>query len=387
MADLLDAVHSEGSAERTIAAPFGEVPGSVFARFVAFDGLVHGWDLATATGQGYAPRRRRWCVRSTHSPARRWRPACATATRSPPKPKCRQLPAYWKSWSPSVGARSRTERKQDDITPSPPTDIEAIKSRQQATWASGDYAVIGTTLQIVGETLCEAVDVVRGITRARRGGRQRQRRIGRGAPRLCGDRHRLCARAPRRHAPPCRRRGLGDGHPRRRCREPSRSTTRSFDTALSTFGVMFVPDPHRAADEMVRVCRPGGAIGLANWTPEGFVGRMFKIVGAHVPPPAGDPVAAGVGHRSGSAGLARPPHPRSRSPVAISCSAIARRANSSRRSRTYYGPVLRAWGALDEAGRESFRSQLVALADECNRSTNGALAVPSEYLEVVARIG
>ncbi|MEY2449306.1 MAG: hypothetical protein QOH79_2782 [Acidimicrobiaceae bacterium] len=167
-------------------------------------------------------------------------------------------------------------------------EIEAIKQRQQATWASGDYAVIGSTLQIVGESLCEAVDVAAGarvldvaagngnasLAAARRGGevtatdyvealldRARVRADAEGLP--------LVTRVADAEALP-----FDDG---------------SFDFVLSTFGVMFTPNPDRSSAELVRVCRPGGRIGLANWTPEGFVGQMFKIVGQHVPPPAGVP--------------------------------------------------------------------------------------------------
>jgi ubiquinone/menaquinone biosynthesis C-methylase UbiE len=156
----------------------------------------------------------------------------------------------------------------------------------------------------------------------------------------------------------------------------------SFDAVLSTFGVMFVPDPDRAAAELVRVCRPGGRIGLANWTPEGFVGQMFKIVGAHVPPPAGlrSPLQWGTDPRLlemfGSAGE-----------VEIHRRHFVFRYRSAEdffeTFRTYYGPVFKAWDALDDAGKESFRTQLIALANECNRTPGDALAVPSEYVEVV----
>jgi SAM-dependent methyltransferase len=263
-------------------------------------------------------------------------------------------------------------------------DIEAIKGRQQATWASGDYAVIGTTLQIVGETLCEAVDVAAGS-------RVIDVAAGNGNASLAAAR-RGCAVTATDYVPE-----LLDGTRRRADAEGLAMDIRvadaenlpfddgAFDTVLSTFGVMFVPDPHRAADEMVRVCRPGGAIGLANWTPEGFVGRMFKIVGAHVPPPAGIPSPLAWGTEAGLDDLLG----RSTRIDVTRRHFVFRFRSASElfeTFKTYYGPVLRAWGALDETGRDSFRSQLVALADECNRSTNGTLAVPSEYLEVVARI-
>ncbi|HUP72790.1 MAG TPA: class I SAM-dependent methyltransferase [Acidimicrobiales bacterium] len=263
-------------------------------------------------------------------------------------------------------------------------DLGVIKSRQQATWASGNYAVIGTTLQIVGESLCEAVDVAAGS-------RVLDVAAGNGNAALAAAR-RGCAVTATDYVPE-----LLDGARRRADAEGLAMDIRvadaenlpfddsSFDAVLSTFGVMFVPDPPRAAAELVRVCRPGGSIGLANWTPEGFIGRMFKIVGQHVPPPAGvpSPLAWGTDGR-------------------LSELLVGTRIDTARRHfvfryrsaddffeafKTYYGPIVRAWDTLDEAGRESFRSQLIALADESNRATSGALALPSEYLEVVARVG
>ncbi|MEO8692335.1 MAG: class I SAM-dependent methyltransferase [Acidimicrobiales bacterium] len=263
-------------------------------------------------------------------------------------------------------------------------DLEAIKSRQQATWASGDYAVIGTTLQIVGESLCEAIDLPAGS-------RVIDVAAGNGNVALAAAR-RGCAVTATDYVPE-----LLDGTRRRADAEGLAMDIRvadaenlpfddgAFDAALSTFGVMFVPNPPRAAAELVRVCRPGGTVGLANWTPEGFVGRMFKIVGAHVPPPAGVPSPLAWGTEAGLDDLLG-----SRTRIEITRRHFVFRFRSAAELfdtfKTYYGPVLRAWGALDEPGRESFSRQLIALADECNRATNGALAVPSEYLEVVARI-
>jgi SAM-dependent methyltransferase len=155
----------------------------------------------------------------------------------------------------------------------------------------------------------------------------------------------------------------------------------TFDSVLSTFGVMFTPNPERAAAELRRVCRSGGRIGLANWTPEGFVGHMFKIVGQHVPPPAGvpSPLAWGTEDRLHELFGAE-------ATVAIERRHFTFRFRSADdyfdTFRAYYGPLVRAWDALDADGRASLREQLVGLADDANRGT-GALSVPSEYLEVV----
>jgi ubiquinone/menaquinone biosynthesis C-methylase UbiE len=260
--------------------------------------------------------------------------------------------------------------------------LDAIKGRQQATWASGDYAVIGTTLQIVGETLCEAVDIAAGskvLDVAAGNGNASIAAARRGADVVATDYVE----------------GLLEGTRRRAEANGLRVETRyadaedlpfaddSFDTALSTFGVMFTPNADRTAAELQRVVRPGGRIGVANWTPDGFIGRMFKVVGAHVPPPAGvpSPLLWGTEDRVRElfAGSSR---------IEVAKKQFVFRYRSAEdffeTFRTYYGPTLRAWEALDETGRASFRDGIVSLANELNRDTRGALAVPSDYLEVVA---
>ncbi len=262
------------------------------------------------------------------------------------------------------------------------SDLEAIKSKQQATWASGDYAVIGTTLQIVGESLCEAVDVAavwKVLDVAAGNGNAALAAARRGCDVTATDYVEALLDGARRRAD-------ADGlaiDTRVADAENLPFGDCAFDAVLSTFGVMFVPDPARAAAEMVRVCRPGGRIGLANWTPEGFVGRMFKIVGEHVPPPTGvpSPLAWGTDARLGElfGGEAK---------VDVARRHFVFRYPSAdaffETFKTHYGPVLRAWEALDSAGRESLRTALVALAGKHNRATDETLAVPAEYVEVVA---
>ena len=261
-------------------------------------------------------------------------------------------------------------------------DFEAIKSRQQTTWASGDYAVIGTTLQIVGESLCESVDVTAGsrvLDVAAGNGNASLAAARRGAAVTASDYvEALLDRA--------RQRADAEGvalETRVADAENLPFEDGSYDAVLSTFGVMFTPDHERAAAELLRVCRAGGRIGLANWTPEGFIGHMFKIVGQHVPPPPGvtSPLAWGTDdHLRDLLG--------SQARLEIVRKHFTFRYRSAEdffeTFQTYYGPVLKASAALDDAGRESLRTQLVALADEHNRDTSGALAVPSEYVEVVA---
>jgi SAM-dependent methyltransferase len=260
--------------------------------------------------------------------------------------------------------------------------MAGVKQKQQATWASGNYAVIGTSLQLIGERLCEAVDVVAGW-------KVLDVAAGNGNAALAASR-RGCVVTASDYVPE-----LLDGARRRADAEGLELATDvvdaealpygdgSFDAALSTVGVMFAPDPVRSSAELRRVVRPGGRIGLASWTPEGFVGQMFKIVGAHVPPPAGVPSPLLWGTEGQMDAL-----------FGADCEVRTTRPTFSFRFRSaedffetfkvLYGPVLKAWDALDEAGRASFREQLVALADTHNRSGAGALTVDAEYLEVVA---
>jgi SAM-dependent methyltransferase len=262
------------------------------------------------------------------------------------------------------------------------TDFETIKTRQQATWSSGDYAVIGTTLQIVGESLCEAVDIAAGeqvldvaagngnatLAAARRGGVVTASDYV--STLLDGTRARAAAE------------GLTIDV-READAEALPFADASFDVVLSTFGVMFTPNQERSAAELARVCRPGGRIGLANWTPEGFVGQMFKIVGKYAPPPAGvrSPLQWGTDER-----------------LAELFGSDVRTLDVPRRNfvfrfrsaqewldtfRDYYGPTHKAFASLDGAGQEAFAQELIALANAHNTSTT-TLRIPSEYVEVVA---
>jgi ubiquinone/menaquinone biosynthesis C-methylase UbiE len=268
-------------------------------------------------------------------------------------------------------------------TTSTTADFEAIKTKQQATWSAGDYAVIGTTLQLVGETLCESADVAAGETVldvAAGNGNASLAAARRGGEVTASD-----------YVP-----ALLDGTRARAASEGLTIATReadaealpfedaSFDVVLSTFGVMFTPNQERSAAELVRVCRPGGRIGVANWTPESFIGQMFKIVGRYVPPPAGvrSPLEWGTEARIGELFGAD-----------VSSITVERRYFNFRyRSardwldtfRTYYGPTNKAFAALDDAAQAAFAKELVAMANEHNVGGPNALRVPSEYLEVVA---
>lgn len=170
--------------------------------------------------------------------------------------------------------------------PAAAPDLAIVKQRQQATWASGDYAVIGVRLQIVGESLAEATDV-------RASEQVLDVAAGNGNATLAAARrfaHVTSTDYVETLLDKGRTRAHAEGFAvdfRVADAEALPFPADSFDVALSTFGVMFTPNHPRTAHELIRVVRPGGRIGLANWTPEGFIGRLFKIVGAYVPPPKG----------------------------------------------------------------------------------------------------
>jgi ubiquinone/menaquinone biosynthesis C-methylase UbiE len=264
----------------------------------------------------------------------------------------------------------------------PPLDAEALKARQQAAWSSGDYAVVGTTLQIVGEDLCEALDV-------RAGAKVLDVAAGNGNAALAAAR-RWCEVVATDYVPAlldrARLRAEADGLAiefRPADAEALPFEDASFDAVVSTFGVMFTPNQDRAAAELLRVCKPGGKIGLANWTPDGFIGQLFKTIGKYVPPPVGVKSPALWGTRARLAELFES--------ESASVRAAQRYFTFRYRSahhwlevfKTYYGPVLKAFAALDAPAREELERDLNALIERFNRSGDGTMVVPSEYLEVV----
>ena len=261
-------------------------------------------------------------------------------------------------------------------------DLAAVKTRQQGAWSSGDYAVVGTTLQIVGEDLCEALDLRAGQTVL-------DVAAGNGNVSLAAAR-RWCDVTATDYV----RALLDRAHERAaaerldiRVREADAEALPfddgSFDVVVSTFGVMFTPDQEQAAAELVRVCRPGGRIGLANWTPDGFIGQLFKTLGKHLPPPAGvkSPALWGTPARirelfeSQAAAIESQPRHfvfRYRSP-----------AHWIDVFKTFYGPLLKAYAALQPAAQSALTSDLEALIGRFNRSGDASMVVPSEYLEIV----
>ena len=157
----------------------------------------------------------------------------------------------------------------------------------------------------------------------------------------------------------------------------------SFDAVASTFGGMFSPDQSRTASEMLRVCRSGGRIGLANWTPDGFIGQMFKTIGKHLPPPAGLKSPALWGTREWMDNAFRA---QSSSLAAESRDFVFRYRSAQHFLdvfRTYYGPMLKAFEALNAAGRKALSQDVIELIGHFNRSGDDSMVVPGEYLQVV----
>jgi ubiquinone/menaquinone biosynthesis C-methylase UbiE len=262
-------------------------------------------------------------------------------------------------------------------------DFTAIKTKQQATWSTGNYAIVGTTLQIVGESLCEALDL-------RPGARVLDVAAGNGNATLAAAR-RWCEVTSTDYVPALleqgKKRAEAEGHKiefKEADAENLPFPDGSFDFVMSTFGVMFTPDQQKAASELARVCRPGGKIGLANWTPAGFIGQLFKTIGKYVPPAAGlkSPALWGTKERLEElfSGVG-------------TVEATSRNFNFRYLSaqhfievfRTYYGPMNKTFAALDadKDKQSTFQADLIALMEQLNRGGSDTLTIPSEYLEVV----
>jgi ubiquinone/menaquinone biosynthesis C-methylase UbiE len=270
------------------------------------------------------------------------------------------------------------------LTAPPAIDLAAVKTRQHAAWSTGDYAVIGTTLQIVGESLCEAVDL-------RPGERVLDVAAGNGNATLAAARRwgdvtstdfvpALLQRGRMRAAAE----GLSVRFESADAEDLPYSDG-SFDVVLSTFGVMFTSDQEKAAAELARVCAPGGRIGLANWTPESFIGQVFKTIGRYIPP---------------APGVRSPGLWGTKARLEELFGATAQEIRTTSREftfryhspthwidvfRTYYGPMHNTFAALDAKTQTAFTLDLLSLLESRNRSGDGTLVLPSEYLEIVIK--
>jgi ubiquinone/menaquinone biosynthesis C-methylase UbiE len=261
-------------------------------------------------------------------------------------------------------------------------DLAALKTKQHAGWSSGNYAIVGTTLQIVGEELCEALDL-RGKERVL------DVAAGNGNATLAAAR-RWCDVVSTDYVPSLLENG------RRRADAEGAAVTfqtadaetlpfpdASFDVVMSTFGVMFTANHDKAAAELLRVCKPKGRIGMANWTPDGFIGQVFKTLSKHLPPPPGAKSPALWGSRAWLDKMF--------GGGAASIDAEPKNFNFRYRSaehfmevfKSYYGPMLKAFAALDDSKRSHLHDDLVALITRMNKASDGTMVVPSEYLEIV----
>jgi ubiquinone/menaquinone biosynthesis C-methylase UbiE len=277
---------------------------------------------------------------------------------------------------------SATSLVSNQSQPGPLIDLDAVKARQQGAWSSGDYAVVGTTLQIVGEELCEALDL-----------RSYQKVLdvaaGNGNASLAAAR-RWCDVIATDYVPALLERARERAQAERLAIEFRKADAEAlpfpdaeFDVVMSTFGVMFTPDQDRAAAELVRVCKHDGKIGLANWTPEGFIGQLFKTIGKHVAPPAGT--------RAPGLSGTRPRITEMFGSQATSITAEQRNFVFRYRSpehwleifKTYYGPLLKTFAALDPAGQVALEHDVMELIAKFNRAADGSVVIPSEYLEIV----
>ncbi len=266
--------------------------------------------------------------------------------------------------------------------PAASPDLTVIKARQKAAWASGNYAVVGTTLQIVGEELCEALDLTSGK-------KVLDVAAGNGNVSLAAAR-RWCDVVSTDYVATLlecgRARALAEGVTiefKEADAEALPFADGAFDVVLSTFGVMFTPNQDKAASELLRVCKPGGQIGLTNWTPDGFIGQVFKTLGKYLPPPAAakSPLLWGTRARltemfeTGATWIKTEPR------------YFNFRYRSAERFvdvfKTYYGPMLKAFSALEVREQTRLEKDLYDLVARMNKATGGTMVVPSEYLEVV----
>ena len=263
-------------------------------------------------------------------------------------------------------------------------ELAAIRDRQQATWADGDYSIVGNTIVVVSELLCETADL-------RAGARVLDVATGSGNAAIAAAR-RWCEVVGTDYVPALLERARERAAAERlaidfRIADADRQpfADASFDAVLSVFGAMFAPDPEATAAELLRVCRPGGTIALASWTPEGLAGRMFRATARFVPPPPGvtAPVLWGTESRieelfgRGASSIVA-----TRRTVAFRYRSIAHYFETFRGT---FGPVKRAFASLDDFGRAAFERELTELLMHHNRSGDCTLVIPSEYLEVVIR--
>ena len=263
------------------------------------------------------------------------------------------------------------------------TPFQAAKTKQHAAWSAGDYAAIGTTLQIVGERLCEAADLRPGATVL-------DVAAGNGNATLAAAR-RFCTVTSTDYVPALleRARERADAERLDVCFQVADAEdlpfdTNSFDVVLSTFGVMFTPDQEAAAHQMLRVCRSGGTIALANWTPGGLIGQVFKTIGGYIPPAPGlrSPTLWGTEKALqdlfglGAAGISVTPNHFTFRYKSVD--------HFVEFFKTYYGPMSKAFDAVGDRS-DALERDLRDILEAHNTATDGSLVAPSEYAEVIIK--
>lgn len=269
----------------------------------------------------------------------------------------------------------------DTLTKPATPDFTAIKEKQQAAWTAGDYSTVGVTLQIVAENLCEAMDLRAGQTVL-------DVAAGNGTCSLAAA-HRFCAVTSTDYVDALLQRGEARAKAeglemdfKHADAENLPFANESFDAVVSTFGAMFAPDQQTVADEMLRVCKPGGKIGMANWTPDSFIGRLFKVIGSHVAGPKGLNPPSRWGTHDGIDALFA-----NASKVAASTQVFNWRYRSAQHWvdtwRAVYGPLQKAFAQLDSDGQAAFEADLIELVEDMNVADDGTMVVPSAYLEVI----
>lgn len=260
-------------------------------------------------------------------------------------------------------------------------DLVAVKRRQQVAWSAGDYGIIGTTLDIVGEQLCESVDL-------RSPERVLDVATGNGNAALAAAR-RWCDVSAIDYVPALleegRARAAGDRLAITFAEGDAEAIPfpdAAFDVVLSTFGVMFSANQAQAARELVRVCRPGGRIALANWTPDSFIGQLFRTLARYVPPAPGVQSPMRWGTQEGAQALFGD----AAQDLRVTPRSFVFRYHSAQHwleiFRTYYGPTVKAFESLDGAQQSALAQEIIALLEEHHQGGSG-LAVPSAYVEVV----
>lgn len=264
----------------------------------------------------------------------------------------------------------------------PTPNYSAIKAKQQQVWGSGDYSQVGSTIQITGEELCESMDLHSGQSVL-------DVAAGNGNATMAAAR-RFCEVTSTDYVESL----LNQSKHRAQANSFSINYQQadaedlpfddeSFDNVMSTFGVMFTPNQQQSASELMRVCKKGGKIGMANWTPDGFIGQLFKIIGQYNPPPPGVSSPANWGTQE----FLQQQFGAQAANIQINEKNYSFRYKSPQHwlevFKNYYGPTLKTFEMLEAPQAESLETEIYALLDQFNTATDGTLVVPSKYVEVI----